>query len=502
MKNTAEPASATGMRRENTSVLVWLRNDLRLRDNPALYHGAEAAGKDGKLACVFLLAPKQWRKHSWSGVKVRLVLRSLVALREELAALNIPLIVRRADRFSDAPGVLVGLGRELGCSRLHFNGEYEVNERRRDEAVSRALEDEGVRVVTCHDQTVLAPRTVLTGAGKAYTVFTPFKKACVREIEERGEEALEPLPAPAKRREAVRVEDGVIPRSIDGFETGVDDELWPGGEREAQERLSAFLRGPIVRYADDRDFSGCNGTSTLSAYLSIGCISLRQCLHAAAGLTGGELMPEKKSLAGPAAWISELLWREFFRHLIAAYPRVSMGRAFRADTERIRWRDDAEGFERWCEGRTGVPLVDAGMRQMLRTGWMHNRLRMVTAMYLCKSLLIDWRLGEEHFMRHLVDGDLAQNNGNWQWCASTGADCVPYFRVFNPALQMKRYDPCAEFVREQVEELRGLNSKEVAGMLAGRGIASDVRERIGYPEEMVDQKTARARVMKAFAGRA
>ncbi len=222
---------------------------------------------------------------------------------------------------------------------------------------------------------------------------------------------------------------------------------WPAGPGEAQRRLSTFLAERAPRYHNDRDLPALDGTSTLSPYLSVGSISARQCLAAARDANSGQLTSGNR---GIAAWINELIWRDFYRHVIAQFPRVNRGRAFRRSFDQLEWRDSSDDLEAWKQGRTGFPLVDAGMRQLAATGWMHNRLRMLTAMFLSKHLLLDWRQGEWHFMNLLVDGDFAANNGGWQWSASTGTDAVPYFRIFNPHAQARRFDPDGRFIRRYV----------------------------------------------------
>ncbi|GMV27662.1 MAG: deoxyribodipyrimidine photo-lyase [Phycisphaerae bacterium] len=469
------------------ATLVWFRADLRTVDNTAL---ALACACDEPVVGVFLIAGDQWRRHDWATVKVDLVLRTLGELSRRLRELNIALLVRRADRFDDAPGVLVEVAREQGCTRLFFNREYEVNERRRDEAVIAAFEEAGLEALGFDDQTVMAPGSVLTKELRPYTVFTPFKKAWIAAARERG--GVLPKKAPAVRARMVGAPEPV-PDRVAGFTGLVRPDLWPGGEEHARDRLKKFTRGRIASYKQDRDTPGINGTSVLSPYLAIGAISPRQCLKAALEANEGRY---DEGNAGCVQWISELVWREFYKHLIAAFPRLCMGRAFKPETEKLRWREDDEGFAAWCEGRTGVPIVDAAMRQLVQTGWMHNRLRMITAMYLTKDLFIDWRRGERFFMQNLVDGDLAQNNGGWQWSASTGTDAAPYFRIFNPVSQSRACDPEGKFIRKFVPELAGLDDDAIHEPWTLPPMA---RSGIRYPEKPVaDHVEARKRVLEEF----
>ena len=241
-----------------------------------------------------------------------------------------------------------------------------------------------------------------------------------------------------------------------------------------------------------RDFPDSNATSRLSPYLAIGVISARRCLAEAREANRGRLDGGR---AGPATWIGELVWREFYRHVLVGFPRVSMNRAFKPTTERLPWRYDETLFRAWCEGRTGFPIIDAGMRQLAGTGWMHNRLRMIVAMFLSKDLFIDWRWGERHFMRHLVDGDLASNNGGWQWSASTGTDAAPYFRLLNPWLQSRRFDPDGEFIRRWVPELCGVSPR----VLHNPAMLARARQSgLAYDPPVCDHAAAGRNVIQAF----
>jgi len=246
----------------------------------------------------------------------------------------------------------------------------------------------------------------------------------------------------------------------------------------------------MTKYVPDRDYPALAGTSTLSPYLAAGMISAGQCLHAAMMINQGEMETGNR---GVSTWIIEILWREFYQHLMYGFPTLSMHQPMRPETNAVVWRDSNNDFESWCEARTGVPIVDAAMRQLITTGWMHNRLRMVVAMYLTKNLLIDWRRGEAFFMQHLIDGELAANNGGWQWSASTGADSAPYFRVFNPISQSEKFDPQGEFIRHWIPELSDLSNREI------HDPSPVSRRALNYPDQIVDLKSSRVRAIEAFA---
>jgi deoxyribodipyrimidine photo-lyase len=464
--------------------LVWFRSDLRLRDNTALHEAGHSADE---LVAAFLVSPRQWRAHDWGAVKVDFVLRNARALGESLAGRGIPLRVVLAPTFDDAPRAIAELLREERCSALFYNREHEVNELARDRAVERELAPLGVPVRAFDDQTVIPPERLRTRAGDFYKVFTPFARAWRDELHRGG--LPRPLPAPRSRGSARR---DVDPWPDAGFGPAPPQAAsWPAGEREALARLDRFVAQRLVRYEADRDFPARDGTSRLSPYLACGVLSPRQCLAAVADAHEGSV-----DVAGPggAAWLDELVWREFYRHVLVGFPRVCRGRAFRPETERLPWNDDDDAFERWRAGLTGVPIVDAGMRQLARTGCMHNRLRMIVAMYLTKDLFIDWRRGERWFMESLVDGDFANNNGGWQWCASTGTDAAPYFRVFNPVAQSRRFDPRGELIRAMCPELASLDERSI------HDPPMESRARLGYPEPLVDHAAARRRTLASWRG--
>ncbi len=485
--------------------MVWFRADLRVHDNKALGAACKASS-DGVLA-VFLLAAGQWAQHDWSGVRVRFMLRTLGALRDRLESLNISLRVVEASRFDQAPEAIARLCQEHQVGTVFVNSEYEVNERARDDAVEARLRRDGIRLHRSHDQIMLPPGSVLTGDGKFYTVFSPFKRSYYRVLEEEGYlsgvGSAAVVDAP-KAQAKLSIKSDKIPAVVlvnddsTRFATNVPDTAWPAGEDEAMARLKAFVKGSIDAYKAQRDFPAIDGTSTLSPHLAIGSISPRQCLAAAVVANDGKLDNKRNGFEGPNHWISELVWREFYKHILVGFPRVSMGRAFRPETERLAWRYDEEGFRHWQKGTTGVPIVDAGMRQLAETGWMHNRVRMVTAMYLTKDLLIDWRWGERHFMRHLVDGDLASNNGGWQWSASTGTDAAPYFRIFNPISQSRRFDAQAEYIKRHLPELRDLDGGEKEAIHEPSELPALLRQSVNYPEPIVNHSAARDRAIAAF----
>ncbi len=465
--------------------LVWFRSDLRMADNPALYHACKTA--DEGVVGVFAVCPKQWQAHDWGTMKVDFLLRNLGALSRKLAKFHIPLKIVNTPRFDSVPSVLHKLAKTTGCDAIYFNNEFEVNEKRRDESVATYFEKKDLLVERFEDHCVIHPDRIATGDGQPYKVFTPFFKKW-RDTLDR-EHDLRTLPAPRAQKPTGVLPDEV-PSKIIGFDGETREDLWPAGEIEAWRRLKVFIEQRIRHYQKNRDYPAVNGTSVISPYLAGGVISIRQCLAAAVLANHGHLRGEFK---GVDTWIGELVWREFYRHVLYAFPHVCMNRAFKKETDRIEWRHDEKLFAAWCEGRTGVPIVDAAMRQLVRTGWMHNRLRMISAMYLTKDLFIDWRWGERFFMRHLVDGDFANNNGGWQWSASTGTDAAPYFRIFNPVAQSKRFDPNGAFIRKFLPVLAPLSNRRIHDPYAGKQTAD-----IDYPRPIADHKKAREHAIATF----
>ncbi|MFA5679245.1 MAG: deoxyribodipyrimidine photo-lyase [Pseudomonas sp.] len=465
--------------------LMWFRSDLRVLDNSALTTAMQA----GPTIAVYIISPAQWLAHDDAPSKVDFWLRNLHTLQSRLAQLNVPLLVRQADNWGEAPGVLARLCRELAISCVQVNEEYGINEARRDREVARTLDAEGVAFRSHLDQLLFAPGSIQTRNGGYFQVFSQFRKVCYQRLH-MGLPSLRPVP---HAQAPLPVKADAIPREVTGFQSTDPalETLWPAGEDAALSRLSDFVDEHLEEYDRQRDLPARPGTSQLSPYLAAGVLSPRQCLHAALRTNQGEF---ESGNSGVVTWINELLWREFYKHILVGFPRVSRHLAFREHTEALPWRDAPDELQAWQQGRTGFPLIDAAMRQLHATGWMHNRLRMVVAMFLTKNLLIDWRHGERFFMRHLIDGDLAANNGGWQWSASTGTDAVPWFRLFNPVTQSQRFDPDGRFIRHWLPELAHLDNRSIHLPPVNRGLF----EAEAYPPPMVDLSASRQRAIATF----
>lgn len=464
--------------------LIWLRSDLRVHDNSALH----AAMRDGPTVALYLLTPGQWRQHDDAPCKVDFWLRNLARLRDELQRLNVPLLVRQCDDWSAVPELLGRLCHEQRIDTVHINDEYGINEQRRDQATATRLAADGVALQRHLDQLLFQPGSLLTRTGDYYKVYSQFRALCLQHLR-----AAPPVPRGRPAAQApLPIASDTIADPLPGCQPPADSlrSHWPAGEPAALEALTRFADEAMEDYAERRDIPAEPGTSRLSPYLAAGVLSPRQCLHAALTCNQGEF---DTGNSGATTWINELLWREFYKHILVGYPRVSRHRAFRPQTEALPWRDAPQELLAWQQGRTGLPIIDAAMRQLQATGWMHNRLRMLVAMFLSKNLLIDWREGERFFMRHLIDGDLAANNGGWQWSASTGTDAVPYFRLFNPITQSQRFDPKGRFIRHWLPELAGLDDKAIHAPPA-----SDLFNPIDYPTPIVDLAASRERALAAF----
>lgn len=424
--------------------LVWFRSDLRVADNPALY---EAMTNGEQVSAIYIDSPGQWQQHGRSAIQRDFLSRSLQALSEQLAALGVPLSVLCADSFAEVPQVLASWLATHPQDALYANRELAIDERRRDKAVQQQLQ-ETLDIRVFNGDCVFNHGSLTTLNGDMYKVFTPFSKKWLSQLRATGYRLLaKPSAHGAPLTSLVDVE-------LSGERVASDE--WPVGEAAAAKLLTEFMQRALLDYGEQRDYPSLPGTSRISPYLALGVISPNQCL-AAIEQELGEL-PMSRGERG-FVWLNEIIWREFYRHLLVAYPRLSMNRAFKPETEALQWSQDHDSFDAWCQGQTGYPIVDAAMRCLNQTGWMHNRLRMIVASFLTKDLHHDWHKGEAYFMSRLIDGELAANNGGWQWAAGTGADAAPYFRVFNPTTQGKRFDEQGDFIRQWLPELAEVPAK-------------------------------------------
>lgn len=465
-------------------VLHWFRNDLRHLDNPALHAAAERS--QGELITCFIATPLQWERHDEAPLKLDFLIRNLDALAQALQVRHIPLLRLECADFEAQLPMIEQLLDLLQCRTLTFNEEYGVNERRRDRELTRCLSARGITVLRYRDQSITPAGSVLTEQGNPYSVFSPFKRRWWQspDVHDTTPFPAPPLQGPPHLPDLTR--DLAPPGCLRPDATISTN--WEAGEDAAHHHLEAFCEDRVAQYAHQRDFPAIDGTSQLSPYLAIGVLSGRQCLRAARHRQAHDSQANQ----GIESWINELIWRDFYIHILYHFPRVSMHRAFRVETEALPWQGEGAAFTAWCNGRTGIPIVDAAMRQLNQTGWMHNRLRMICAMFLTKNLFVDWRLGERYFMQHLIDGYLPANNGGWQWSASTGTDAAPYFRVFNPVSQSQKFDPDGRFLRHFLPEIARRDDRTIHLPLESplRGI--------DYPIAIVDLKQSRAEAIARF----
>ncbi len=469
--------------------LIWFRQDLRIQDHAALWHAQQA----GPCIALVILSPEQSCLHDDAPIKLDFYLRQLVELKQQLNALNIPLLIETVNRYENIPAFIHQLMQQLEISQVFANMELPVNEQQRDQQVAAYLQQNGQRFTLLQDRTLFPVASIRNKTQQPYQVFTAFKNACYERLQHSLPGC---FPAPHLQQQnwpdlsAFNQQIPELEACFGYTVTAKQQALWPVGEQHALSVLDDFVEQRVKQYKEQRDFPSITGTSQLSGYLTIGILSVRQCIQALFREQQGQFILDNP---GQQTWLNELLWREFYQHILFDFPQVSKHRAFKVATEQVQWRDDPEGLQRWQQGQTGIPIVDAGMRQLLATGWVHNRVRMIVAMFLTKNLLIDWRLGEQWFMRHLIDGELAANNGGWQWCASTGTDAAPYFRVFNPISQSEKFDANGDYIRHWVPELAHLSAEQIH-----EPYGKNPMLRLNYPRPMVDLKSSRARAIEAF----
>lgn len=460
--------------------LVWFRADLRIHDNLAL--AAACRDKHARVLALFIATPQQWHEHAMAPRQAAFLHAHLNDLQQQLADRGIPLLYAQVADFAAQGEKVAQLCAEHEVTHLFYNYQYELNEQQRDRQLERALQE-----VICQgfdDSVILPPGSVMTGDHKMYKVFTPFKNAWLRRLKE----GLPECAAAPAAHEGEKVTPAAL--DFDYPQQPFDTDLFPASEKEAITRLRQFCQQGAGEYEAQRDFPAIEGTSRLSACLALGVLSPRQCLH--------RLLAEQPQAleGGPGAvWLNELIWREFYRHLMTYHPDLCKYRPFIRWTDNVEWQSDDVQLKAWQEGQTGYPIVDAAMRQLNETGWMHNRLRMITASFLVKDLLIDWRAGERYFISQLIDGDLAANNGGWQWAASTGTDAAPYFRIFNPTTQGQKFDSDGVFIRRWLPELATVPDKAIHDPWIW---ADKQGVTLAYPRPVVDHKQARVATLAAY----
>jgi len=490
-------------RKSVARALVWFRRDLRVADHPAL---AEALRDAGAVWCAFVLDKAILDGLPWEDRRVAFIRASLADLDEQIASLGkgARLIVRHAVAEDEIPR----LAAELDVQAVYAHHDDDPAALARDARVRERLAADGRALRTAKDHVIFERREILTGAGTPYGVFTPYKNAWLKALHARpellGDCGSDVAGSALARAPAGPWKDGAAVPALEEFgfsakaATQRDDPGLRPGSRGGEELLAEFL-DRMDDYDDTRDFPATPGPSHLGIHLRFGTLSLRRLVALASQRVEG-------GSRGAQTWLSELVWRDFYHQVLFHHPHV-VEHAYRADCDAIRWErgeQAEEHFEAWCAGRTGYPLVDAGMRQLNATGYMHNRLRMITASFLTKDLGVSWRRGEAYFALHLNDFELASNNGGWQWAASTGCDAQPWFRIFNPVTQSERFDPQGAFIRRWVPELRLLGGKAIHAPWKAKPVelaAAKVALDVDYPLPIVDHDVAREKTLARFGSK-
>lgn len=428
-------------------MLLWFRNDLRTHDNPALHYFLNQYDTESPGKAVFFVCEKQWQQHDWSPIKIDFIKRHAYALVKELALLNIQLELIELDDFTQQKSYLSAYCQQHNVTEVVANSEVEFNEQQRDkEIVANGIS------LTLFEADVIVPKgKVLNKSDIMYKVFTPFKRAWLTYVKQGGFDYLGKISNTEVTLSSARG------KSEGTQEENISD-AWPLSTVFEQQVLPRFYQEKISTYKLNRDVPSIKGTSGISPYLAAGVISPRYVLRLLLNKYPDLLVASDSE---EFSWLNEIIWREFYRNLMFHEQRLCKHQCYKENYQGMQWQNDNTLFEAWCQGKTGYPLVDAAMRQLNQTGWMHNRLRMVVASFLTKHLLIDWRWGEKYFMQNLIDGDLASNNGGWQWAASTGCDSQPYFRIFNPIRQSERFDPKGVFIRKYIPELESVSDKAI-----------------------------------------
>ncbi len=475
--------------------LVWLRRDLRFDDNAALQL---ALASCRQVFCAFVFDQGILDPLARADRRVEFIRASLVELDDTLRSASGNSHAGLVVRHGAAVQTIVALARELGVVSVFAAHDYEPQAIERDRAVLGALAGAGIAMHMVKDQVVFEGREILTRTGTPYTVFTPYKKAWLASVDAhhhlRSHDSLAHIDALAARPEALRKPVPTL-AEIGFVHTNLSQLRIATGSSGGRGLFDEFI-ARMDQYHATRDFPAVKGPSYLSVHLRFGTVSIRQ-------LAAAALQASEHGSAGASVWLSELIWREFYFQILANFPHVAQS-SFKPEYDAIRWAHGAKAdgmFQAWCEGRTGYPIVDAAMAQLNQTGYMHNRLRMVTGSFLVKDLGIDWRRGERYFAEKLNDFDLSANNGGWQWVASSGCDAQPWFRIFNPIRQSEKFDPQGKFITRYLPQLARLpvSAMHAPWRCGEVELASaDVRLGENYPRPIVDHALAREQTLARY----
>ncbi|KAF2202242.1 Cryptochrome/photolyase FAD-binding domain-containing protein [Delitschia confertaspora ATCC 74209] len=497
-KHLRNALHSQGEGKEVTKVLHWFRGrDLRIHDNTALHHASLLARSEKKpLICAYLYCPPEESWHGTSPSRLNFMLEGLALMQKELRTLDIPLVFLQADKRKDYVPVLETFIRSNGVTDVFANYEYEIDELRRDIKFVTDMAGEDIVVEIFHDQTVVEPGTMLTGAGTPMKVFTPYHRAWTALVKH-NPELLDMVPPPEKNDPSVLPQIQSLfgsevpkPHRDNEFASPEDKarirNLWPAGHAAGLQRMESFLQ-QIDRYAATRSNPAANSTSRMSAYFSSGMVSVREALSEVRKYNkGSSEFSQAGSSDGVYGWVREIVFRELYRQTTLTTPHTAMNLPQNLKFNSVQWEQDEEGWKKWYQGTTGEPFIDAGMRQLHAEAYMHNRLRMNVSSYLYCNLLIDYRRGERYFAETLIDWDMSNNTQGWE----------PGYTVFNPVSQAEKNDPDGEYIRKWIPELRNVKGKAVFAPYAR--LPKEEFEKLGYPKPHVDWKATKARAIERF----
>jgi deoxyribodipyrimidine photo-lyase len=461
-------------------ILFWHRRDLRLADSVGLSKAREISPK---VVGVFCLDSDILGRDDIAPVRLNYLLATLEKLQESYSKLGSQLLIIQGQPHQALPQ----LAQALGAQKVFWHRDVEPYAQKRDRKVETALKNLGIETHTYWDQLLHAPQEIMSQSGEAYKVYTPFWNNWSKQAKANFIPTPQTLEGLNEIEQALAEANGGMPLPPASWDNPLD---FPVGEVAAYERLSYFCDRALYEYEEQRNFPSVEGTSQLSPALKFGAIGIRTVWQAVS--QAAENARSEEAQASIQAWQKELAWREFYQHCLYFFPELAEG-PYRREFQDFPWENNPEHFQAWCEGQTGYPIVDAAMRQLNTTGWMHNRCRMIVASFLTKDLIINWQWGEKYFMQSLIDGDLAANNGGWQWSASSGMDPKP-LRIFNPASQAQKFDPEAEYIRYWLPEVRSL---ETEYLISGK-IPTLERHSCGYPAPIVDHKKQQQRFKELY----
>lgn len=477
------------------NVVHWFRSkDLRIHDNKALHNAASLAKQKSKpLICVYVYCPEEFEWHGTSPARSDFIVQNLGLMQEELKKLNIPIVFVTADGRKNIVPSIVDFVKANDASHVFANFEYEVDETRRDIKVLKEL-GRSVQIFMYHDQTIVEPGSVKTGSGGPLKVFTPYHRQWLGIVKD-SPDLLDTVPPPEKQSKSPDLSSGstavpLVPKNkqFDSEETkNRIRKLWPAGHSAGIERLKHFINDKIEDYAATRSDPSKNSSSRMSAYFSSGTVSVREALSELRKYNSNSAdFSSSGCSAGVRAWVRELVFRELYRQMMVVIPHNSMNLPQNLKFESVQWEDDEEGWKKWYEGKTGVPFIDAGMRQLNTEAYMHNRLRMNVSSYLTCNLLVDYRRGERYFAETLIDWDLCNNTQGWE----------PSYTVFNPVSQAEKNDPTGNYIRKWVPELKHLEGKALYE--PHKRLSKEAFEKLGYPKPHVDWHETKQRCIERF----